>query len=170
MQTKVSGALVQQKALYKRYLDKKLNSLPVFTVGLANYGNRPPLTRDRQTSVKCNKLLPRTKGSLIIFDERNQFLAMDKNGIASTISIDGATPIGSQHCQHLPKGTKPRHHTTKLHAKRQNQFFVHKIVAQRERVDGIQHRIRWYRYRTRDDTFKSPFNILQHFISRYWNR
>lgn len=121
MRTTVSRALAQKRARNKRYLDKKVRSLPASKAGGIIYVNRRPLTMyaaDGQLSSLFKKLMPRTTGPFKVLEVRYQVLTFDENGIANIIPIDTATSIVWQSRQRLLERKKHRFQTTTLQENR----------------------------------------------------
>lgn len=74
MQTIFKGTIAQQQERYRRYIDKKVKSLPVFTVRQTVYVNSPSLitiTTEWEASPNYNKQLPRTTGLFKILEVRD---------------------------------------------------------------------------------------------------
>lgn len=79
-------------------------------------------------------------------------LTIDKTGIENTISIESATPVGSQCHRRLLTSRKYRIHTTNLHKGWQDGFVVHKIVGSRQMTNRLRYPVPWYGYEAKDDT------------------
>lgn len=104
-------------------------------------------------------------GPFKVLEARDHVLKMDENGIASTISIDGVTPVGSQNRQRLLTSKNHGPHTPNLHKDRQDEIVVHKIVGHRQKTNGRKYQVRWYGYKAEDDTFEPSSNILHLFLT-----
>lgn len=165
-QTKVSLKLAQHQARYKRYINRKVRSLPPFTIGHTVYTDRPPFTilsADRQTLLSIITWCLARQGLFKVLKVQDQFLTIDENSIANTISIDSATPIGFKHRSRLLKSKKHRHPATNLHKDLQDEFFVHKILRHHQMTNGLQ--------KTFEDMPMNPkmatSNSIQYAISYY---
>lgn len=132
MQSNFIGKMVQQQTRYNNYFDKKVRSLPIFTVEEIEYFNQPwirPLAAERKAPAKYNKGVLCTTGPFQALLVRYHFLKINENGTENTISMDRGTLVGSQNRLRLPKSKKHRRHTTALHEKRQGEFIIHKIIC-----------------------------------------
>lgn len=85
------------------------------------YVNRPPLTiisANPKSFAKYNKLMPHTTGLYRVLEARYHVLIIVKNVIASTITINRASLVGSQYRQRLLTSNKCRRHTKNVHKER----------------------------------------------------
>lgn len=130
--TKVSGTLAQQQASSRHDFDKKVWSLPAFTVGQMVSINRPPLTTplaDRQTSAKYKYLVLRTTGLFKRLEVRDHAPKIDENRLSSTNSVNRASPVGLQYCQRLLESRNYRCHTKKCRKNIRMNFSCTKLLV-----------------------------------------
>lgn len=74
----------------------KIRTVSMFKTGQPVYVDCPPLAlvvEDEKTSMRCNKLLPRTNGPFIVMDVKSDVIAIDENSIPNPISIEKATLV-----------------------------------------------------------------------------
>ena len=162
---------------YKEGFDKKVRFRPVVGAGDFVYVDRPPhpfTSFERHTRAQgmtvtdelSVKLLPRTECPFRVRSATDTTVLIEQDGVENRVSIDRVTKMlrgpGDTVAPATP--TEPDVEAATPSA----EYVFDRIVGHRPARGGVEYKVRWYGYTTREDTYEPADGLPQPFIDHYW--
>lgn len=179
MQDKVWHTFIKQPTKYARCYEKKVYTLPKYTIGQQVYVNSPPnafIADDKKTLTEYEKLLSGTTGPFAAMDVRGNVTTIDENGIPIAISMDRATSVPTKNhmtiwlISILDSSPRTRvSQNTDTECKKPSEYVAEKVVDHNNTSEKLMYRECWSGCTSRENALKPTSCIPRHFIRWYLN-